>query len=320
MNIFEKTARRIDTFQRSHKRSGFVYGVIKKYGDDEAGHQAALMAYYGFLSLFPLLLVLATVIKLTFRNESELRRTIIDGASNYFPMIGNDLQKSVHSMGGTGLALVVGILVTLYGARGVADVFRSMVNHVWEVPHARRTGFPWAQLRSARMIIVGGAGLLLAPIVSGYAAAAGHGPLFWLASLAITQVILFGIFLFLIFTSLPHAHSFHELWPSALMAAVGLQILQSLGGLLVTHQLKHLDDLYGTFAIVLGLLFWLYLQAQVIVYAFEAGTVRVFRLYPRSLILEKPTAADRRAYHLYADRNRFHNDAEMPKMPPYADV
>lgn len=308
MNIIEKTTQRFDSYQRQHPKMSFVYAVIKKYGDDEGGHQAALMAYYGFLSLFPLLLVLATVIRLTLRGESGLRQTIINGATNYFPMIGNDLQKSVHSMGGTGLALVVGVLITFYGARGVADVFRYMVNHVWEVPHVRRTGFPWSLLRSLRMILVGGFGLLLAPLISGYTTAVGRGPLFWLASLIISLLILFGVFLFLIYASLPHRHAFRDTWPSALMSAIGLLVLQSLGSLLITRQLKHLGDLYGTFAIVLGLLFWLYLQAQVIVYAFEAGTVKALKLYPRGVLQENPTPADKAAYRLYTERNQFHKD------------
>lgn len=310
MNIIQRTIGKFDTFQQRHSKIGFLYGVIKKYGDDEAGYQAALMAYYGFLSLFPLLLVLTTVIKLVLSSDSELRRSILSGATQYFPsLLGSDLSKSVHGMGGTGFAIVVGALFTLYGARGVADVFRSVVNHVWEVPYVRRIGFPWSLLRSLRMIVVGGAGLLAAPLISGYAAAAGHGPLFWLVSVSITFIILFGVFLYLIHTSLPSKTTFQNMWPSALMAAVGLQVLQALGAVLVTRQLKHLDSLYGTFAVVLGLLFWLYLQAQVIVYALEAGTVRALKLYPRSLTPEHPTAADNEAYALYARRNQFHDGA-----------
>lgn len=310
MNIIDKTLQRFDTFQQRHRRIGFIYAVIKKYGEDEAGYQAALMAYYGFLSLFPLLLVLTTVIKIFLHSDSQLRRSIIDGATQYFPLIGNDLEKSVHGMGGTGLAIIIGALFTLYGARGVADVFRSVVNHVWEVPYVRRIGFPWSLLRSLRMIVVGGAGLLAAPLISGYAAAAGHGPLFWLASVGITFIILFSVFLYLIHTSLPSKTTFQNMWPSALMAAIGLQILQSLGVLLVARQLKHLDSLYGTFAVVLGLLFWLYLQAQVIVYALEAGTVRALQLYPRSFDAKKePTDADRKAYGLYGKRSSFQDDA-----------
>lgn len=311
MNIFEKNLHRIDTFQRAHRKAAFLYGIVKKYGDDQAGHLAALMSYYGFLSLFPLLLVLTSVAKIILNGHPNLRDKIVNGTTEYLPMIGNSLEKNVHGVGGTGIALALGILFTLYGARGVADIFRFMVNQLWEIPQVKRTGFPWSLLRSMRMIIVGGIGLLLAPLVSGYAAAAGHGPLFWLASLAISLLILFGVFLYLMYASLPHRHSFGEMWPSALMAAIGLVILQSLGSWLVSRQLKHLGDIYGTFAIVLGLFFWLYLQAQVIVYALEAGTVRALKLYPRALVTDNPSEADRRAYKLYMERNRFF-DADHP--------
>jgi YihY family inner membrane protein len=307
MSWIDSVTDKLDAFQGRHKRLAFVVATIKKYAEDEAGYQAALLAYYAFLSLFPLLLILTTIVK-TLGADSSLRHSIVDGATQYFPSMGSDLQHSVHGLAGSGLALVLGILVTLYGARGVADVFRSTVNHVWEVPYAKRAGFPWSMLRSLRIIVVGGFGLLLAPLISGYAAAAGHGPLFWLAAVIITIIILFSVFLFVIHASLPSKTTFHNMWPSALWAAIGLVALQSIGSLLVTRQLKHLDSLYGTFALVLGLLFWLYLQAQVIVYALEAGTVKALRLSPRSLRPGKHTPADERAYDLYATRNRFHEE------------
>jgi membrane protein len=314
MNIFEKMANSLDEFQRLHPAPAFLYAVVKKYSDDHAGYQAALMAYYGFLSLFPLLLVFTTLLKLLIGGNDPLREKIAGGVANYLPMIGNNLEENVHSMGGTGIALVLGILFSLYGARGVADIFRHMVNQLWEIPYVKRSSFPWSLLRSLRIIIVGGVGLLLAPLVSGYATSAGHGTLFWAISLSVSVSILFGVFVYLLYASLPQRHAFRDIWPSAAMAAIGLVILQSVGGLLVTRQLKHLGDLYGTFALVLGLFFWLYLQAQIIVYAFEAGTVRALRLYPRSLAPGKPTKADRVAYDLYMDRNRFF-DEEHPAPP-----
>jgi YihY family inner membrane protein len=309
MNIFDKTIDKLDAFQRRHHRISFAVATVKKYAEDEAGYKAALLSYYAFLSLFPLLLILTTIVKIAFGADSQLRRSIIDGATQYFPTMGNQLQQSLHSVGGTGPALVLGILISFYGARGVADVFRGTVNHVWEVPYVKRAGFPWSMLRSLRIIIVGGIGLILAPLIAGYAAAAGHGPLFWLASVSLTIAILFSVFLFVIHASLPSRTTFHNMWPSALFAAVGLVILQSLGGILVTRELRHLDSLYGTFALVLGLLFWLYLQAQVIVYALEAGTVKALKLYPRSLRPGRHTAADGHAYDLYTHRNRFHEES-----------
>jgi uncharacterized BrkB/YihY/UPF0761 family membrane protein len=81
--------------------------------------------------------------------------------------------------------------------------------------------------------------------------------------------------------------------------------LQEVGGYLLTHELKNLDNLYGTFALVLGLLFWIYLQAQIVLYALEIETVRLFKLWPRSLVEDNLTDADKRALTLYARRNRL---------------
>lgn len=87
-----------------------------------------------------------------------------------------------------------------------------------------------------------------------------------------------------------------------------MQLLLTFGGILVRHQLKSLGSLYGTFAIVLGLLFWLYLLAQVLVYAIEIDTVRTLRLWPRSITPELKTDGDRRAYALYAKSARYMPD------------
>jgi len=307
MKILDRFLEHLDAYQRRHRLIRFSFAVIKKYNDDEAGYQAALMAYYGFLSIFPLLLVLTTLVKSTLDVDNPLRARIINDATNYFPIVGNDLQKSVHGLGDSGLALLVGLLVTFYGARGIADVFRHAINHFWEVPRIKRPGFPGSLFRSLRIIIVGGLGLLIAPVLSGYVSAAGHGPLLWLLTGVITLASLFGIFLFLIQTSLPARQPFHLVWPSSLAAAIGLSLLQFAGSFLLGRELKHLDSLYGTFALVLGLLFWLYLQAQVIVYALEAGSVRVLGLYPRSLLPTNLTPADSKAFHLYAARNHFHH-------------
>jgi membrane protein len=310
MDTIKKTLNWFDSFQRSHPFIGFPFAVIKKYGDDEAGKQAALLAYYGFLSLFPLLLVLTTSLKLFLNNNTELRDQILKGATDYFPSIGDSLQPS-HGVGGTGIALVIGVLLTLFGARGVADVFRGAVNHVWEVPVVKRTGFPMAILKSLFIIIIGGLGLISAPVISGFAVGFGHNLFFTLVGLVITMVILFAVFLFLIHVSLSVTRPLRDIWVGAATAAVGLTILQSLGSILIKSHLKSLNNLYATFAISLGLLYWLYLQTQVILYALELDSVRVFKLAPRSVNQGILTEQDRVAFRLYAHRNKFHDEEDI---------
>jgi len=302
----------IDSWQRRHPKAGFIPAIIRKYLDDEAGYRAALLAYYGFLSIFPLLLVLTTVFRIVLHNDPALSERIIHSAVNYFPAVGHDLQESVHSLGSTGLALLVGILLTLLGARGVADVLRNSFDHIWQVPFGRRSRFPASLLRSFTIIIVGGLSLAITPVFFGYALAFAPNRLFSLLSTVFTAFVLFWILIFIMKVGTSTRQPFKRIWVGALVAVVSLGILQSIGSIIVARELQRLDSLYGTFALVLGLIFWLYLQAQVLMFCLEIDSVRHFKLWPRTLAPpDTPlTEADRAAYRLYSDRARYH-DADL---------
>src|SRR5262249_8386853 len=251
------------------------------YLDDEAGYRAALLAYYGFLSIFPLLLVLTTMLRIVLHNDPELSTRIIRNAVNYFPAVGHDLEESVHTLDRTGLVLLVGVLLTLFGARGVADVLRSSFDHIWQVPFARRSRMPGSLLRSFTIIIVGGLSLAITPVVFGYALAFAPNRLFGLLSTCFTAFVLFWVLIFIMKISTSTRQPFLSIWVGALVAVVSLAILQTTGSVIVARELQRLDSLYGTFALVLGLIFWLYLQAQVLFFCLEIDSVRHFRLWPR---------------------------------------
>jgi membrane protein len=283
MRLLTSTIRKIDKWQQRHRWPAVAYAVIKKYGEDEVGSQAALLTYYAFLSLFPLLLVLSTLAGLLANSHPGLQQDIIHGTTNYFPVLGSQLSNHIHTLHKNGLALVVGIIFTLYGARGVADVFRRGVQHIWSVPKAERQGFPKTIPNSLVIIVVGGLGFIVASISTGLAAAAGHGPAFRLLSVAVNLFILFWLFTFLLNICLPRHVPIKDTKSGALAAAVGLVVLQALGGYLLKRELKSLDALYSYFAIALGLLFWIYLQAQMLYYAVTLAAVRAQHLWPRSI-------------------------------------
>lgn len=272
----------LDSFQQRHRPLAFSVAVIKKYSDDEGGHLAALITYYGFLSLFPLLLVATTAVQLFLKRHEHLRERVTDAISNYFPIIGQDLQSSVHSFHKTGLALFIGILITLYGARGGADAIRHAFNTIWKVPKEIRPGFPVSVLNSLLIILAGGGGLVLASVLSSYAAGLAHVFTFRLVPFLISLLILVGAFYQVFSLGINSREPTRkDLLLSAVSAAVGVQILQLVGGYLLIHELRNLSNLYGAFAVVLGLLFWIYLQVQVLLFAAFAGAVRAKRLWPR---------------------------------------
>lgn len=280
-----KRLRKIDKFQQRHGFTGFTYAVIKKYGDDEGGYKAALLTYYGFLSLFPLLLILTTVTQWLLQDESQLKQRIIKGATNYLPIVGTQLQHNVGGFSKTGLPLLIGLLVLIYGLRGVADVFRHTVNDVWRVPTTDRSGYFPALARSFSIVVFGGLGFLGAAVVASYGTASKQGWALRSLFISISALLIFLSFMFIIKMALNRpTRMLKNIWVGAAVATIGLLVLQSLGGYILAHELKNLDNLYGTFALVLGLLFWLYLQTQLIVYAIEIDTVRMLKLWPRSLL------------------------------------
>ena len=296
MNTIQKVIAKVDTAQRQKPYLGFSYAVIKKYGEDNAGYQAALLTYYGFLSLFPILLVLTTVAHMVSGNNPELQRTIVDSVTKYFPSFGGQLADSTQTIGGTGPALLFGTLFAVYGARGVADAFRYGVYQVWQIPLTERTGFPKSTLKSIGILTVSGLGLVVGSISAGYASAVGRGFGAAIVAALINVVVLFLLFQIILKISLPNRVSLRETRSAAVVAALGLVFLQTAGSFVLTRQLQHLDALYANFALALGLLFYLYLQAQVVYYAIVIAAVKSQKLWPRAIDAADLTAADRIAY------------------------
>ncbi|SRR5581483_4661395 len=305
-NTVKRVFTYIDDWQRSHKIVAFLYAVFKKYNEDEAGYKAAILTYYGFLSLFPLLLVAVSIAKLLAAHHVVAGERALDGVASYIPLIGQDILSHVHGIGASGVALAVGIGITFFGARGIADAFRAILDHVWGVPYAQRRGFPAAIIRSLLMITLGGVGLLLSAAATGGVLAVGHRPIFGVLSVAVAFGGVFATVYVVTRLGVSVRRTRKQLMQAALLIAVGAEVLQVVGGYILAHELRNLGSVYGTFAIVLGLLFWLYLEAQVVLYSLEIVVVCSFGLWPRSLQPPR-TTADKRTTALYAARDA-HND------------
>jgi membrane protein len=322
MNPAERVLHAADRLQQRRPWLAFPIAVWKKFGDDQAGNLAALIAYYGFAALFPLLLVFVTVLDIVLRDNATLRQNLLDSAFGQFPVIGDQLKHNVHSLQQTGPALVIGLLLTFLGARGVAGAVQNALNTVWGVSFARRPGFPWALLRSVTLIVVVGTGVLLTSFLSGLAGGSGHiltGVGAYLGAIAVSLLLNIGLFWLGFRLATASEVSWRDQFPGALLAAIAWQVLQLLGGYLVAHQLAKSSSLYGVFGLVLGLLAWLYLQAQFTLYAVEVAVVRARRLWPRSLAPPPLTEEDRLAYQMYAEAQKRRPDQEIESNLPDAE-
>jgi membrane protein len=305
MEPAEKTIKLVDQYQQRFPWLSFPVAVWKKFGDDQAGNLAALVAYYAFASIFPLLLVFVTVLEIVLRHNAALQKKLLDDAVKNYGSLGADLKTSVTSFHQTGPALVIGILLTFLGARGVANAMQNALNSVWEVPKPARPGFPWSYLRSFGLILVVGLGEIATSVLSSVISGSHILPPGFAVRAAAALVTLaanIGLFWLAFRLAVAKTITWRELRLGAIIAGIVWQILQLVGGYYIGHQLAHSQSLYGsTFGIVLGLLAWLYLQAEATLYAAEANVVWVRKLYPRSLAAPPHTEEDLRAYQLYAE-------------------
>jgi YihY family inner membrane protein len=300
MPDLNRLIRRLDAYQQRHRSLAFIWAVQKKFGDDQAGNLCALITYYGFLSLFPLLLVLVTVLGFVLHENESLREDILDSALAQFPIIGDQIENNLGSVPGSGIGLVIGLLVTFYGGLGVCNAAQDAMNRVWAVPMRARPGFFPRLVRSLALIGTLGMGVLITTVLSGVGGGASLDG--WLRAVVLLVAFVFNVALFLIAFRVLTAHdvAWADLWPGAVIAAIGWQILQAIGGLLVSHQLKGMSQTYGLFALVIGLLAWIFLQTRIVLYAAEVNVVRAQRLWPRSISPPPLTEADKRAYESYA--------------------
>jgi YihY family inner membrane protein len=286
----ERVLHAADRFQQRHGVLGFPVAVVKKFGDDQAGKHAALLAYYGFFSLFPLLLVFVTALAYALANNPKLQQQLISTVVAHFPGFGPQLQASIKTIQGSGIGLVVGVLGTLWGGLGITQSAQDAMNAVWNIPRKDR---PTWGLRQARSL---GSLLLLAVAVVAATALAqlgitGRGVVGRLplgGSLLLNLLLLAALSQILTATRQP----WRQLLPGAAVGALGWSVLQALGAWIVSRQLERANLVYGAFAIVIVLLSWLYLSAQVLLYAAELNVVLARRLWPRSLLQSPLTGPD----------------------------
>jgi membrane protein len=305
--VLDEQLRRIDRRQQRRPRIAFVAAVYRKFLDDQAGQMAALIAYYGFVSLFPLLLVLVTVLGFVLQGDAHLRKEVLDGALGQIPLISDQINH--EGLKGSAPALAVGIVVALLAGLGITGATQNAFNRIWSVPFKERPNFIFVRLRGLGVLAILGAMSIISTVAAGFVGSASHGAGAVVAGVLVAFVFNVALFMtaFKILTAIDL--SWRELLPGVIVAAVSWQALQHLAGFYLNHTLKRTGPLYGVFAAVLGLLAWLYLGAQLTMFAAEINVVRTRKLWPRSLFGDPVLEADRRAHTEAAEaQERSHSE------------
>jgi len=308
----------VDEFQRRIDAVGFPLAVLYKYFDDSGPYLAALITYYAFVSLFPILLLLSTILGVVLVHHPHLQQQVLHSALAQFPVVGDQLGTPRHLSGGTG-GVVLGILGGLYGGMGVGQAIQYAMNTAWRVPRNSRPNPFKARGRSLVLLFVAGLTVLGTTFLSTLGGQVSSLGAFGRVGLFVASVALNGaVFLFVFRFATGRNVSVRDVLIGALIAALAWQLLQVFGWLYVSHVIHGASATNGVFALVLGLLAFLYIAATVIMLCVEINVVRVDGLHPRSLLTPftdnvQLTPADKRAYteQAKAERSKGFQDIDV---------
>jgi uncharacterized BrkB/YihY/UPF0761 family membrane protein len=290
MKAIESIAKRVDTWQRSHRAVALPFAVVKKAGDDRLNQYVVGLGWYGFVAIYPLLLVIITIFG--FVGEASLGHSIVS-TLHQFPVVGSQFNPA-HSneLHGSVIGLVVGLIGLVYGAQGVTQTAQQALTEVWNVPRVDAPGFVPRLVRSLIGLVIIGASFLISAFLAAVANASGH-PLY-LRALVLGALVGANILMYLAaFRALtPSVIGTRPLLPGAILGGVGFTFFITLGSGLIEHQVRNSSATYGQFGIVIGLVGFLFLVAKISLYGAELNPVLSRHLWPRGMRSGEPSNAD----------------------------
>jgi membrane protein len=303
-----RPVRVFDRFQQQHKWLAIPMAVVRKFGNDQGGSLAALVAYYAFFSLFPLLLVFTTILGFVLQGNQNAQTSVENSVLGQFPVIGQQIH--LHTLSGSVAALVIGLVTSLLGGLGVTNAAQNALDKVWAVPFKDRPDFLKSRLRGLALLGLLGILFVVSSAVSGFTSGL-NGPLLKIATVIVgllVNLILFGV----AFRALTASSvATRCLWVGVVVAAIGWFVLQFFGGLYLNHVYRHARGTYSQFALVIALLVWLHLGAQITLYAAEVNVVVARKLWPRSLMGPPDVPADRETLEALAKVEERHETEEV---------
>lgn len=291
----------LDRLQRRSKAAGFVIAVLYKYGDDQGGYLAALITYYAFLSLFPLLLLFTTVLGVVLIGHPALQQQVVHSALSQFPVIGDQLGEP-HRLSGGALGVVIGIAGAVYGGLGVGQAAQHAMDVIWAVPRNVRRDPIRSRIRSLLLLTVLGSALAGSTALSALGRGSGTFGAAARVGVVAAAVVINAIVGLVGFRAATARHlTYRQVAVGAVIAAVMWQAFQFFGAVYVSHIIKRASATNSVFALVLGLLAFLYLVSVTLVLCAEINAVRVDHLYPRALLTPFTdnvalTSGDRKTY------------------------
>jgi YihY family inner membrane protein len=306
---------KVDRVQKATKPTSVTVATFKKFKEDHSTNMAAMIAFWAFFSIFPLLLVLVTVLGWVL--PASDKNAVLGHIASLFPL----LPKTIKGLSGSSWALIVGLVSALWSGISVVRTLQTAFNSVWEIPEHERPGFLEQIKRSLLVLVTIGVGLVLTTMISSLVTSTSSGvnlgEVARIAGYVISIVLDVGLFVAAFRMLTDREITVRDVLPGALLSGIVFFVLQEISAIIISRHLKSAQSTYGSFATVITILWWFYLQSIVTLLGAQLNVVLKERLHPRSLTDPPQTEADERALQAYAEERTYHPEekvrAEVPR-------
>ncbi|HLY48018.1 MAG TPA: YihY/virulence factor BrkB family protein [Solirubrobacteraceae bacterium] len=300
MSVMQK----VDAAQKRLKPTSVAVATFKKFSEDKTTTLAATIAFWGFFSIFPLFLVLVTVLGWVL--PASEKANVLKHVAAMFPLLD---PSTIKGLTGSWWALLLGALTALWSGLGAVRAVQNAFNSVWEIPYHERPGLLEQLGRSLLVLLTIGAGIVVTTLISGFVTGNSTGVNLGvagrIAGLVISIALDVGLFVAAFRLLTDREVGFRDVLAGAVFSGIVFFILQELSAFIIARHLKSAQPTYGRFATVITILWWFYLQSVVTLLGAQLNVVLKERLYPRSLVQAPQTEADHRVLQAYAEERTY---------------
>lgn len=303
-------AKKLDAAQKATKPTSVAVATFKKFSEDKSTGLAAMIAFWAFFSIFPLLMVLVTI--LGFVLPASAKNNVLTHVAAMFPLLD---AKSITGLTGTWWPLVAGGVTALWSGMGAVRTTQTAFNSVWEIPYHERPRLIEQILRSLWVLATIGLGLVLTTLISGLVTSTATGVNLGAAGriggYVLAIVLDVGLFVAAFRMLTDREITTRDVLPGAILSGLVFFVLEQLSSFIIARHLKSAQSTYGHFATVITILWWFYLQALVTLLGAQLNVVLKERLHPRSLVEAPQTEADHRALQAYAAERTYQPEEKV---------
>jgi YihY family inner membrane protein len=301
---------RIDVGQKRFKPTSVAVATFKKFSEDKTTTLAATIAFWGFFSIFPLFLVLVTVLGWVL--PASDKANVLKHVASMFPLLDT---STIKGLSGSLWALILGVVTALWSGMGAVRTVQNAFNSVWEIPYHERPGLVEQIGRSLFVLLTIGAGIVISTLITGFVTSNSTGVNLGAAGrilgLVIAVVLDIGLFVAAFRLLTDREITTRDVLPGAVFSGIVFFILQELSSFVISRHLKSAAPTYGRFATVITILWWFYLQSVITLLGAQLNVVLKERLFPRSLVKAPQTEADHRVLQAYASERTYQPEEKV---------